>query len=133
MRFTMAPRLCALPFSCAVGLLAIIIHLSPGEWISLGLYMFHEIRSRQLTCHGNFGPPKILVPGPKFSVKLVRADNIFLKKLVPIQKSWSAHTSAGSAVLAVPSRCIHRVYLPVGRQCSAVRGPAVFLYVQLLR
>ena len=36
----MAPRLCALPFSCAVGLLAIIIHLSPGEWISLGLYMF---------------------------------------------------------------------------------------------
>ena len=35
-------------------------------------------------CHGNFGPPKILVPGPKLSAKLVRADNFFLKKMVPL-------------------------------------------------
>ena len=33
-------------------------------------------------CHGNFGPAKILVLGPIFLRKLVRADHIFLKKPV---------------------------------------------------
>ena len=37
-------------------------------------------------CHGNFGPPKILVPGAKFSVKLVRADTVFSDKIGPDSK-----------------------------------------------
>ena len=55
---------------------------------------YPALASELLACHGNFGPAKILVPGPKFSVKLVRTDYVFLKKLVPIQKSWSARNIA---------------------------------------
>ena len=37
-------------------------------------------------CHGNFGPPNILVLEPNFLRKLVQADHIFLKKMVRPEK-----------------------------------------------
>ena len=86
-----------------------------------------HIPEEQVACHGNFGPPKILVPGPKFSVKLVRADNVFLKKLVLIQKSWSAVLVQSSR-----ARCIYLAPAPrspVLRRWPTALFIVAFLYV----
>ena len=96
---------------------------------SVSLRADKTLKSRGPGLSRKFWSAEYFGPRTKIFGKIGPGGQYFSEKIGPYPKILVRHTSTGSAVLAVPSRCIHRVYLPVGRQCSAVRGPAVFLYV----